>query len=164
MAQSSVGFWPPQSALKFSPRKRPKSGFGLGPGNHTHRRLRKLTMSLPSLMGLLGVAIFIEPRQKVSNASVRQRDTGVRSTVVEVDGVPVFPNCIAARKHDVLYISISLVLRLRREHPRITSHQTLLWLFQIEKSQSKSVYRTRRCSAHAVIDHQPASFGFNWRR
>jgi hypothetical protein len=65
---------------------------------------------------------------------MRQGDARIGGTVIEIDGVPIRGHGIATRKYNVLNISMTLVFRFGRKHPRIPSNQAFLWFFKIEES------------------------------
>ena len=88
-------------------------------------------------MGVLGMAMGVEPGQEAADAAVRQGDAGVCGTVIEIDGVAVWGDGIATGKHNVLNISTAFVLGLRGKHPGISADQTLFGLFQIKEGQAK---------------------------
>jgi hypothetical protein len=91
-------------------------------------------MVLPAVVSMLGVAIRVQPHQNRANAATRERNARISGTVVEIDGVAIGSNRIAARKHNVLNISMTFVFRFGREYPGIPSNQAFFRLFQIEES------------------------------
>jgi hypothetical protein len=82
------------------------------------------------------MAVGIEPAQEGAYATVCQSNTGIGSPVIEIDRVTVSGHCVATRKDNVLDIAMTLILRLRREHPGIAADQTLIRLLKIEESQT----------------------------
>jgi hypothetical protein len=58
------------------------------------------------------VAVAIEPAQKGANAAARQGNTGIGSSVIEIDRVAVGGHRVATRKDDILDIAMTLILRL----------------------------------------------------
>src|SRR6266403_446506 len=102
------------------------------------------------------VAVGIEPAQKRADAAMRQCDTRISGTVVEIDRVPVCCDGVAAGEYDILDVSVTFVIRFRGEHPRISAGQALFRLLKVEQRQAQPVYGTRWSPSHPVIDHQPA--------
>src|SRR4029453_17484027 len=110
------------------------------------------------------MAVGIAPTQKGANAAGSQSNAGIRGAVIEIDRISVCRDSIAAWEYDILDVSVSLVVSLRRKHPRISAHQTFFRPLEIEERQTQPVDGTRRRPSDAVINHQPASGGFNrWR-
>ena len=94
----------------------------------------RLRVPLPPIMTALGMAICVEPSQQRANAAMCQGNARISGTVIEIDSVPVGRHRIATRKYNVLNISMTLVFRFGRKHPRIPSNQAFLWFFKIEES------------------------------
>ena len=128
-------------------------------GSRTRRLLAK-----PSIVRLFRMAIRVQPGQEIANAAVRQRNARIGGAVVEIDGVAIRCQRIAARKHDVLHVAMTFIFRFRRKHPRIPPNQAFFWLLKVEESQPQPVDGTRRCASNAVVNHQPAARCLNrWR-
>jgi len=64
MAQISLGFWPPQSALSSIHAKRPKSGFGLG--SFHFARIAELSLS-SSVSKRKSISIFAHQRYRLES-------------------------------------------------------------------------------------------------
>src|SRR5205809_577675 len=115
-------------------------------------------------MSLLRMAIGVQPGQEITNTAVRQRYTRIGGAVVEVDGVPIRCQRIAARKHHVLDVAMTFIFRFRRKHPRIPPNYAFFWLLKVEESQPQPVDGTRGRASNAMVNHQPAARRFNrWR-
>jgi len=69
-------------------------------------------LPVPTVAAVFGVAVGSEPGQKRANAAVRQSDTGIGSSAIEIDRVAVRGQRVATRKHNVLDIAMTLVVRL----------------------------------------------------
>jgi len=78
------------------------------------------------------MAVGVQPAQQRANAAVCQRNTRIGSAVVEIDCVPIFRHRIAARKYDVLNISLPFILRFRRKHPGIPTAQAFVRLLRLK--------------------------------
>lgn len=76
-------------------------------------------LAYPSIMRLFRMPIRVQPRQEIPNTAVCQRNARIGSTIVEINGVPIRSQRIAARKHHVLHIAMTFIFRFRRKHPRI---------------------------------------------
>ena len=113
---------------------------------------------------LLGMAVCVQPGQKAANAAARQRDARIGGAVVKIDGVSIGCHRVAARKHNVLHIAMTLVVRLRRKDPGISSNQALVGLFQIKEGQAKPIDGAGWRPSDAVIEHQPSPRRFDRRR
>src|SRR5690242_2368254 len=81
----------------------------------------RLILPLPTIVRLVGMAICVQPRQETVDAAVRQRYARIGGSVVQIDGVTIACDRVATRKHNVLDISTTFVLRFWSEHPGITS-------------------------------------------
>lgn len=66
-------------------------------------------------MTMFGVAIGVQPGQKTPNTAVRQRDARIGGTIVEIDGVPIRGQRIAARKHHVLDVAMAFIFTLQAQ-------------------------------------------------
>lgn len=135
-----------------------------GPREDSYPSIIGLRLPQPAVVSLLGMAVGVQPGQEATNAPVCQSNARIRGAVVEIDGVAVCSNGIATGEHDVLNISVAFVIRFGGEHPGISTDQTFLGLFEIEKGQTETIYGTGGRSADAVVDHQPASGRFDRRR
>src|SRR5689334_17278126 len=95
----------------------------------------------------------VEPDQELPDASGGQRDARVCRPIVQIDGVAVVAECVAARKRDIIDVAFALVGRLGTENPRISPGETDLRLVEFEESDSEAVETARRRMAHTVVDH-----------
>src|SRR5260370_17204015 len=59
---------------------------------------------------------------------------------------------------------MTLILRLRCEHPGVPADQTLIGFLKIEEGQTQPVDGTRRSPADPMVNHQPASGRLDGRR
>ena len=57
------------------------------------------------------------------NASSGQGYTGIGCSVIQIDGVTIRADGLAARKNNVTYISATFIWGLGAEHPRVPSLQ-----------------------------------------
>src|SRR5260370_35063970 len=103
------------------------------------------------------MAIRVQPRQQTANTTVSQRNARISGTVVEIDGVPIRSQRIAARKHHVLDVAMTFIFRFRRKHPRIPPNQAFFWLLKVEESQAQTVDGSRRRASTAMVNHQQAA-------
>ena len=87
------------------------------------------------------MAIYVQPRQKTANATVRQRYARIGGTVVQIDGVPILRHGVATWKHNVLNISAAFVVRFGRKHPGVASDQAFFGLFEVKQGKTESVDR-----------------------
>ena len=92
-----------------------------------------------AVLSLIGMAIRVQPGQQFANAAAGQRDAGIGGTVIEIDGVTVGCHGVAARKDDVLNISVTFVVRFGREHPGIAAIQAFVRLFKIEERETEAI-------------------------
>src|SRR2546423_10289226 len=145
----------------------PNSLYGVNSRVHSKEcagsRTRRL-LALPAVVRMFGMAIRFQPGQQIANTAVRQRNARIGGAVVEVDGVPIRCQRIAARKHPVLNVAMTFIFRFRRKNPRIPANQAFFWLLKVEESQPQPVDGTRRRASNAVVNHQPAARRFNRRR
>src|SRR5437667_12198108 len=102
------------------------------------------------------MAIDVQPGQKTANTPVRQRNARIGGTIVEIDGVPIRSQRIAARKNHVLHIAMTFIFGFRRKHPRIPPNQAFFWLLKVEESEAQPVDGTRGRASNAIVNRQPA--------
>src|SRR5271166_3388431 len=100
--------------------------------------LNGLLMPLAPLARVRGMAVGVQPRQKAANAAVGQRDAGIRGAIIQIDGVAIGGNRVAAGKHHVLNIAVAFVLGLRSKHPGISAIEAFFRLLQIKQSQAEA--------------------------
>src|SRR5260370_40869761 len=91
-----------------------------------------LESDVSAVVAVLGMSIGIEPTQKRADAAVRQSNTRIGSAVIEIDGVPVCCDGVAAGEYDILHVSVTFVVCFRRKHPRISPDQAFFRLLKGE--------------------------------
>ena len=80
-----------------------------------------------------------EPAKQVSFAARRERQAGVSGAVVEVDGVVVGAERVAAGERDVADIPVALVLRFGTEDPRFSACKAHLGLVESEEGDAETI-------------------------
>jgi len=75
-----------------------------------------------------------------TNAALSQGNGAVGSAIVEVDAVAIRPQGVSTREYDIIDVAVALVLRLRPNHPRISTQQRLPRTLQIEERQPMTAY------------------------
>jgi hypothetical protein len=106
----------------------------------------------------------VEPGKESFNAASGQRHAGVAGPVVKIDGVPVVPDGLPARKDHLGDISVPLVWGLRAEDPAVSALQAYIRPVEVEQSQTETVNAAGSGPADAVINCKPAFFGLDERR
>jgi hypothetical protein len=128
------------SSRRFDSERRPLRDFSSNRGAGTRpARCRRICPNMPPVASLFGMAVGVQPTQQTPNAGARQRDARIRSTVVEIDRVPIGFHRIATREHNVLNIPVPFVVRLWSEHPGIASNQAFFGLFKIKEREAKPI-------------------------
>ena len=93
-----------------------------------------------------------------------QRDATVSRAVVDPQFIRLWPVNHSARKHHSRYVSHEFVVLPRTEDPFRAASPDLCRLLKIKKRQAGAVERTGGGLAYAVIDQEPAFWGFDRRR
>ena len=88
------------------------------------------------------LAQFNGVRELVSSHAKTGRDTASRQShtrisrpIVEMDGVSIRCDGLAAWENDIADVSSSLIGSFRAKHPRISAKQTHLWLIEIKSAR-----------------------------
>lgn len=109
--------------------------------------------------------MLIEPTEKLADASGRHGDARVSRTVIEVDGIAICAQGVAAGEGDVPDIALTFVRRLGSKDPRVTTQQAVLGGVQIKQCHTEAIETAGGRSSDPVIQHQPPSRGLDeWRR
>ena len=108
--------------------------------------------------------VLIEPLKHGANTAAGHGNARIRRAIIQSDRVTIRSNCVAARKDDVVDISVPLVRFFRGKNPLVAAFEANLWCLQIEQSQAEPVNGAGCVLTHSVVDHQPAVFRADRRR
>ncbi len=109
------------------------------------------------------MTIDVQPGQETANTAVRQRNARIGGTIVEIDGVSIRCQRIAAWKRHVLYVTMTFIFRFRSKHPRIPPNQAFFWLLKVEEGQPGPVDGTRRRASNAMVRDYAGREGIRMR-
>ena len=83
--------------------------------------------------------IRIEPFKEATDACSGKGNAGIGCSVVNVDGVAIGGDGLAAREDDVMDVSDALVGSFRTEDPRVSALQADLRLVEVKKSEAQAI-------------------------
>jgi hypothetical protein len=84
-------------------------------------------------------AKFIQPAQHTLDAASGQRNTGIRTTIIDIYRISILSGGCTARKDYVVDIPKALVWLRGSKKPVISPQQAGFWIFQVKQGEAKAV-------------------------
>ena len=100
--------------------------------------------------------IRIQPSEEGGDVACGKRDTGIGSSVIEVDRVSIRVDRLSTWKHYIVHVSSAFIWSFGSEHPGFASLKAKIRPFEIEQCEAQTIDAAGGCAPNPVIDRQPS--------